>query len=80
MKNRRDFLRKTLGLGAGLAASPRLFAAPQESGAGMDMKHMGHATADEQQSDRFRGNARRSATSLAHGRKRKGIPSHRRAG
>jgi hypothetical protein len=44
MKNRRDFLRNTLGLGAGLAASPRLFAAPQESGAGMDMKHMGHAT------------------------------------
>src|SRR5437667_3033347 len=44
MKNRRDFLRNTLGLGAGLAAAPRLFAAPQESGAAMDMKHMGHAT------------------------------------
>jgi hypothetical protein len=44
MKNRRDFLRNTLGLGAGLAAAPRLFAAPQESGAGMDMEHMGHAT------------------------------------
>src|SRR6266704_1902003 len=44
MKNRRDFLRNTFGLGAGLAAVPRLFAAPQESGAGMDMKHMGHAT------------------------------------
>ena len=45
MKNRRDFLRNTLGLGAGLAASPRLFAAPQESAAGMDMdmKHLGHA-------------------------------------
>ena len=26
MKNRRDFLRNTLGLGAGLAAAPRLFA------------------------------------------------------
>ena len=44
MKNRRDFLRNTLGLGAGLAASPRLFAGSQESGAGMDMKHMDHAT------------------------------------
>src|SRR2546425_1880147 len=44
MKNRRDFLRNTFGLGAGLAAVPRLFANPQESGAGMDMKHMGHAT------------------------------------
>ncbi len=27
MKNRRDFLRNTVGLGAGLAAAPRLFAA-----------------------------------------------------
>jgi len=44
MKNRRDFLRNTLGLGAGLAAAPRLFAAPQNSGASMDMEHMGHAT------------------------------------
>src|SRR5437016_11684529 len=44
MKNRRDFLRNTFGLGAGLAAVPRLFAVPQESGAFMDMKHMGHAT------------------------------------
>jgi manganese oxidase len=37
MKNRRGFLRNTLGLGAGLAAAPRLFAAPQANGAGMDM-------------------------------------------
>ena len=44
MKNRRDFLRNTLGLGAGLAAAPRLFAVPQESGASMDMKNMGHAS------------------------------------
>ena len=44
MKNRRDFLRNTLGLGTVLAAAPRLFAARQESGAGMDMKHMGHTT------------------------------------
>lgn len=44
MKNRRDFLRNTLGLSASLAASPRLFAASQESGAGMDMKHMDHST------------------------------------
>jgi hypothetical protein len=44
MKNRRDFLRNTLGLGAGLAASPHLFAAPQAKGTGMemDMKHMDH--------------------------------------
>ena len=42
MKNRRDFLRNTFGLGAGLAAAPRLFAAPQASGASMDMVHMGH--------------------------------------
>jgi hypothetical protein len=39
MKNRRDFLRNTLGLGAGLAAPPRLFALPQANGAGMDMDH-----------------------------------------
>ena len=44
MKNRRDFFRNTLGLGAMFAAAPRLFAAPHESGAGMDMKHMSHAT------------------------------------
>ena len=47
MKNRRDFLRNTLGLGAGLAAAPRLFGVPQANGAGMhmDMDHtdrMGH--------------------------------------
>jgi hypothetical protein len=45
MKNRRDFLRNTLGLGAGLAAIPRLFAAPtQATGEKMDMEHMGHAS------------------------------------
>ena len=44
MKNRRDFLRNTFGLGAGLAAAPRLFAAlTQASGESMDMEHMGHA-------------------------------------
>src|SRR2546425_12798095 len=45
MKNRRDFLRNTLGLGAGLAAAPRLFAAPQANGTDMDMdmNHMDHA-------------------------------------
>src|SRR5437667_5830578 len=42
MKNRRDFLRNTFGLGAGLAATPRLFAAPQANGPGMDMNHMSH--------------------------------------
>jgi len=30
MKNRRDFLRNTFGLGAGLAAAPGLFAAPKQ--------------------------------------------------
>src|SRR5207244_1305027 len=41
----RDFLRNTFGLGAGLAAAPRLFAAPTlASGESMDMEHMGHAT------------------------------------
>jgi hypothetical protein len=40
MKNRRDFLRHTLGLSASFAATPRLFAAPHEGGNGMDMKHM----------------------------------------
>src|SRR5258708_11892314 len=46
MKNRRDFLRNTLGVGAGLAAAARLFAAPQANGTGvdMDMKHMSHTT------------------------------------
>jgi manganese oxidase len=46
MKNRRDFLRNTFGLGAGLATTPRLFAAPQASGASMDMDmdHMGHTS------------------------------------
>jgi len=45
MKNRRDFLRNTFGLGAGLAAVPRLFEAPtQTSGESMDMEHMSHAT------------------------------------
>src|SRR5260370_6606317 len=40
MKNRRDFLRKAFGLGAGLAATPRLFAAPQANQAGMDRENM----------------------------------------
>ena len=44
MKNRRDFLRNTLGLGAGLAAAPRLFATSNESRTGMDMKQLSHAT------------------------------------
>jgi FtsP/CotA-like multicopper oxidase with cupredoxin domain len=45
MKNRRDFLKNTLGLGAGLAAKPRLFANPaQISGQSMDMEQMGHTT------------------------------------
>src|SRR6201997_4020366 len=43
MKNRRDFLRNTLGLSASFAAVPRLFAAPHESGTGTDRKHMSHA-------------------------------------
>ena len=44
MKNRRDFLRNTLGLGAGLAAAPRLFAAPHATGTGIDMDmKMSHA-------------------------------------
>jgi hypothetical protein len=38
MKNRRDFLRNTVGLGAGLAAAPHMFATPQPSGTDMDMK------------------------------------------
>jgi len=42
MKNRRDFLRKTFGLGAGLVAAPRLFATAQANATGMDMEHMGH--------------------------------------
>jgi len=44
MKNRRDFFRNTLGLGAIFAAAPRLFAAQHEGGTGMDMKHRSHAT------------------------------------
>src|SRR6266404_2662713 len=51
MKNRRDFLKNTFGLGAGLAAAPRLFSAPKQGGGeGMDMEHMGHA---RQSSDRI---------------------------
>ena len=42
MKNRRDFLRNTLGLGAGFAAAPRLFAASQPNENGMDMDHRSH--------------------------------------
>jgi hypothetical protein len=42
MKNRRDFLRNTFGFGAGFAALPRLCAAQQEPGAGMDMDQMRH--------------------------------------
>src|ERR1700721_3618058 len=42
MKNRRDFLRNTFGFGAGFAAMPRLCAAQQEPGAGMDMDQMRH--------------------------------------
>ena len=41
MKNRRDFLRNTLGLGASFAAAPRLFAV-HERGTDMDIKHMSH--------------------------------------
>lgn len=33
MKNRHDFLRNTLALGAGLAAVPRMFVAPLSAGA-----------------------------------------------
>src|SRR5579863_3224259 len=43
MKNRRDFLRNTLGLGASFAAAPRLFATPDEGGTSMDMGHMSQA-------------------------------------
>src|ERR1700728_4425129 len=39
MKNRRDFLRRTLGLGASFVAAPRLFARQHESGTSMDIKH-----------------------------------------
>ena len=38
MKNRRDFLQKTFGLGAGLAAAPHLFATQQGTAMGMDME------------------------------------------
>jgi manganese oxidase len=46
MKNRRDFLRNTLGLSAALAATPGLFAAEQANGAGMNMNMdpMSHGT------------------------------------
>jgi hypothetical protein len=44
MKNRRDFFRNTLGLGAIFAAAPRLFAALREGGTGTDMNDMSHAT------------------------------------
>jgi hypothetical protein len=45
MKNRRDFLRNAFGLGAGLAAAPRLLAAPtQVKEEGTDMARMGRAT------------------------------------
>src|SRR4029077_14480759 len=37
MKNRRDFLRNTLGLSAALAATPGLLRAPQAKGANMNM-------------------------------------------
>ena len=54
MKNRRDFLRSTFGLGAGLAAVPRLLASPtQASGAGMDMEHMDHMDHTTQRSNRI---------------------------
>src|SRR5713101_8846506 len=44
MKNRRDFLRNTFGVGASLAAAPRLFAAPAHvSRENMERGHMGHA-------------------------------------
>src|ERR1700683_115571 len=43
MKNRRDFLRNALGLGARFAAAPRLVAAPHESGTAVDMKPISHA-------------------------------------
>ena len=37
MKNRRDFLRKTFGVSAGLAAAPHLFAAQQRPARDMEM-------------------------------------------
>ena len=45
MKNRRDFLRSAFGLSAGLAAAPRLLAAPtQTNGENMEMAHTRHAS------------------------------------
>ena len=51
MKNRRDFLRNTFGLGAGLAAAPRLFA-QHKTGTGMDMD-MDHTSHGPQRGDRL---------------------------
>src|SRR6267378_6447035 len=54
MKNRRDFLRNTFGIGAGLAAVPRLLAAPtQANRAGMNMEHMGHMDHTTQRSNQI---------------------------
>jgi FtsP/CotA-like multicopper oxidase with cupredoxin domain len=44
MKSRRDFLRNTFGLGAGLAAVPRLLAAQPGTGRAMGMGHVSHGT------------------------------------
>ena len=45
MKNRRDFLRGAFGLGAGLAASPRMLASPaQPREEKKDVAHVGHTT------------------------------------
>jgi manganese oxidase len=43
MKNRRDFLRNTFGVGATFAAAPRLLAAAQANGGGMDMDQVSHS-------------------------------------
>jgi len=42
MKNRRDFLRSAFGLGAGLAAAPRLLVAQEYADDSMNMAHKGH--------------------------------------
>ncbi|HZC22410.1 MAG TPA: copper oxidase [Candidatus Binatia bacterium] len=52
MKNRRDFLRNTFGLGASMAAVPRLLAAQQKTGTGMDME-MDNANHGAQRSSRI---------------------------
>ena len=52
MKNRRDFLQKTFGLGAGLVAAPHLFAAQQGTARGMDME-MDHMSHDAQRGGRI---------------------------